>query len=108
MTDNKKNPLGDAAENVRRNVFALRKARGLTTERLSTALEGVGHPIAASGITRIEKGDRRVDVDDLVALAAALGARPERLLAAAPGCDTCRDAPPAGFACLACGTGSKT
>jgi hypothetical protein len=39
-----------------------------------------GHPIADAGITKTEKGDRRVDADDLVALALALGVTPNTLL----------------------------
>lgn len=40
----------------------------------------MGRPIAASGITKIEQGTRRVDVDDLVALALAFDVSPNRLL----------------------------
>ncbi|MFF7158134.1 helix-turn-helix domain-containing protein [Streptomyces sp. NPDC008139] len=64
------------------NLKRLRKARGLTTTALAAALadDEIEHPIPASGITRIEKGDRRVDVDDLVALAVALNVSPLTLL----------------------------
>jgi transcriptional regulator with XRE-family HTH domain len=62
------------------NLVRLRKARGLSTTRLSAALKGIGHSIPATGITRIEKGERRVDVDDLVALAVALDVSPTAFL----------------------------
>ncbi|MFC9631396.1 helix-turn-helix domain-containing protein [Streptomyces mirabilis] len=62
------------------NLVRLRKERGLSTTRLSAALEGLGQPIPATGITRIEKGQRRVDADDLVALALALNVAPITLL----------------------------
>jgi hypothetical protein len=54
--------------------------REITTAALSKRLAAIGHPIADTGITKTEKGDRRVDVDDLVALALALGVTPNTLL----------------------------
>lgn len=40
----------------------------------------MGHPLVPSGIGRIEQGERRVDVDDLLAFAVALGVSPLQLL----------------------------
>ena len=40
---------------------------------LSNKLGEVGRPLGHSAVDQIEKGTRRVDVDDLMALAAALG-----------------------------------
>ncbi|WP_435270613.1 helix-turn-helix domain-containing protein [Streptomyces sp. 1222.5] len=65
---------------VRDNVQRLRKARGLTTYQLAQKLAEIGRPIPQSGISRIESGARRVDVDDLTALALALGVSPSALL----------------------------
>ena len=62
------------------NLRRMRRERELTTAALSQRLAEIGHPIAATGITKIEMGDRRVDVDDLVALAAALDTTPNQLL----------------------------
>lgn len=62
------------------NLLRLRTARGLSTTRLSDAMKEVGHSIPPTGITRIEKGERRVDLDDLVALAVALRVSPTALL----------------------------
>ena len=62
------------------NLRRIRRERDLTTAALSRRLAEIGHPIADTGITKIEKGDRRVDVDDLVALAVALDTTPNRLL----------------------------
>lgn len=62
------------------NLLKLRTARGQSTLKLSVAMEELGQPVPASGITRIEKGDRRVDVDDLVAFALALNVSPNALL----------------------------
>lgn len=47
---------------------------------LSAQLEVLGRPIPPLGIRRIEAGERRVDVDDLVAFAVALGVSPASLL----------------------------
>lgn len=52
----------------------------MTTRQLSGALERAGRAIPASGITRMEKGERVVTADELVALAAVLGASPQALL----------------------------
>lgn len=62
------------------NVADLRARRGLTTRALSARLAELGHPILASGISKIENRTRRVDVGDLVALAVALEVSPVRLL----------------------------
>jgi len=58
----------------------LRRLRGLTVRELSARLAALGAPLLASGITKIEQGARGVDVDELVALAAALNVPPARLL----------------------------
>lgn len=64
------------------------RLRGRTTVReLSARLAKLGRPILPSGITKIEQGSRRVDVDDLVALAAALKVTPTRLLLGPPPTD---------------------
>ncbi len=62
------------------NVRQLRERRRLTVRQLSDRLTKLGRPVLPSGIVKIEKGDRRVDADDLLALALALGVTPNRLL----------------------------
>lgn len=47
---------------------------------LSRRLEELEHPIAVLGLSRIEAGLRRVDVDDLTALTLALDVSPAALL----------------------------
>lgn len=64
------------AENLRR----IRQEQGLSYAELARRLAGIGHPILDTGLLKIEKGDRRVDVDDLMALAIALGTTPNRLI----------------------------
>ncbi|HEU0237843.1 MAG TPA: hypothetical protein VFR11_01000 [Micromonosporaceae bacterium] len=64
----KKNPLGPAGELTRQTVRTLRLRRNLQYKQISEALAAVGRPIPTLGLSRLEDGDRRVDVDDLVAL----------------------------------------
>lgn len=80
MAAPKKNPLGTTGETVRENVARYRESQNLTYADLSRRLTELERPIATLGLSRIEKGERRVDVDDLVALAAALRVSPTSLL----------------------------
>ncbi|MFF7982322.1 helix-turn-helix domain-containing protein [Streptomyces sp. NPDC007901] len=74
--------LGSVGQRVAKEVARL---RGRTTVReLSARLAKLGRPILPSGITKIEQGSRRVDADDLVALAVALKVTPTRLLLGPP------------------------
>jgi transcriptional regulator with XRE-family HTH domain len=68
------------AETVSANVQRLRKERNLGLRGLSNKLGEVGRPLGHSAVDQIERGTRRVDVDDLVALAAALGVSPVTLM----------------------------
>jgi transcriptional regulator with XRE-family HTH domain len=72
--------LGQTGRTVAKQVKRTRERNGLTVQQLSKRVKAVGRPILPSGITKIELGMRRVDVDDLVALAAALDAIPNDLL----------------------------
>lgn len=71
---------GPTAERVAANVRRIRRGRDWTLQRLSDELTKVGRPILSSGIGKIELGERRVDVDDLVALAVVLRVHPAALL----------------------------
>jgi 8-oxo-dGTP pyrophosphatase MutT (NUDIX family) len=62
------------------NLQEIRRVRGLTYKELSARLEKLGRPIPTLGLSRIEKGTRRVDTDDLAALALALGVSPASLM----------------------------
>lgn len=73
---------------VAANVAALRDARRMSVRSLSARLSQLGRSLLPSGITKVEADDRRVDVDDLVALALALDVSPNRLLLAARADDT--------------------
>ena len=73
--------VGLVGQHVAENIKALRERRGgMSVRDLSAKLTELGRPILPSGITKIEQGERRVDADDLVALATVLGVPPSRLL----------------------------
>lgn len=75
-----KNPLSTTGRTVAKNVERLRKKRGLQYTELAARLEAIGRPIPTLGLRHIEAMKRRVDADDLVALAVALGTNPNALL----------------------------
>lgn len=70
----------ETGEAVSANVKRLRKERNLGLRGLATKLVEVGHPLGHGAVDQIERGTRRVGVDDLVALAKALGVSPITLL----------------------------
>ncbi|WFR72938.1 helix-turn-helix transcriptional regulator [Prescottella defluvii] len=76
----KKNPLGAAGQSVASNLRRLREDANLTYAELGRRLETVGRPIPTLGLRKIESFERRVDADDLVALALALDVSPATLL----------------------------
>lgn len=65
---------------VAANVRRVREIRGWSTYDLARLLRDAGRPIAASAIAKVERAERRVDVGDLTALAAALRVNPSALL----------------------------
>lgn len=65
---------------MRANVQRLRESAGLTKKELSERVGALGRSIPPLGVSRIEMGTRRVDADDLVALAVALNVHPAALL----------------------------
>jgi transcriptional regulator with XRE-family HTH domain len=80
-------PRGPVSGYLTENVKRLRAARRWSLADLSNELEAVGRPILSSGLHRLEQGKRRVDADDLVALAAAFHVSPISLLLPADGVD---------------------
>src|SRR6478752_7585543 len=69
-----------SGETVRRRLREVRESQGLTLARVQQRLRDLGREYMTSTLSQIENGGRRVDVDDLVALAAALGVAPVTLL----------------------------
>lgn len=80
--------FGPIGEHAAAAVKVLRDKRNLTFAELSRKLDDLGRPIPPLGLRRIEAGDRRIDVDDLVALALALEVSPLALLLPGVASDT--------------------
>ncbi|MGO2036480.1 MAG: helix-turn-helix domain-containing protein [Brevibacterium sp.] len=76
----KASPIGPTGDTVRSNIEMLRKGEGLSYAELSRRLGEIGREIPPLGLRRLEAGERRVDVDDLTALAVVLDVAPVRLL----------------------------
>jgi transcriptional regulator with XRE-family HTH domain len=73
-------PRGPISGYVVENVKRLRAERKWSLAELSQEMGKAGRPTLSSGLHRLEQGKRRIDVDDLVALAAAFGVSPITLL----------------------------
>ena len=71
---------GPVGQRIGGTVRRLRHARGLDLRSLSDKLAAQGWPIKIGVLSNLERGERSVDVDDLVALALALDVSPARLL----------------------------
>ncbi len=72
--------LGPTGQVVATNVARFRGQHGLRLAGLSERMAKVGRPMSVVTLSAIENGDRRVDVDDLVAVASALDVSPAALL----------------------------
>ncbi|TPF84355.1 hypothetical protein BW10_02080 [Bifidobacterium sp. UTBIF-56] len=72
------NTAGPTGKQVAANVARLRG--GMQYKELAEKLTELGRPIAPLGLRRIESGERKVDVDDLMALAIAFDVSPLTLL----------------------------
>lgn len=71
---------GATGDRAARNLAAVRESRHMSQGELAGRLTELGRPMSASVVSKTEKQDRRMDVDDLVAFAVALGVTPNRLL----------------------------
>lgn len=71
---------GPTAATVAANVLRLRKARSLSIYGLSGRLRSAGRPITPSAVSKIERGERQVTVDELMVIAVILEASPSALL----------------------------
>lgn len=58
----------------------LRMKHGWQQQELAEELDGIGWPMDRTAVAKIETGARNVSVEDLLALAAALGVEPSALL----------------------------
>jgi transcriptional regulator with XRE-family HTH domain len=73
-------PRGPISAYVVENVKRLRAERRWSLADLSKAMGEKGRPMLSSGLHRLETGKRRIDADDLVALALAFDVSPMTLL----------------------------
>ncbi|WP_405797214.1 helix-turn-helix domain-containing protein [Streptomyces sp. NBC_01506] len=71
---------GPAAAQVARNIQRVRKARQLKQSDVSERLAAAGRPTLPTVVSKIERGERRIDVDDLIAFGRALDVPPALLL----------------------------
>jgi transcriptional regulator with XRE-family HTH domain len=75
-----RNDVGPTGVTVAKNIQRVRKAQNLSLKDLAERLARHGRKIGLSSLSKIENGDRRVDVDDLIAIALALDVSPLGLL----------------------------
>jgi len=74
------NPAGNTNEHVGTNVRAARQAIGMDLRTFADRVKATGRTMSASALSKIENGDRRVDVDDLTVFAYILRTTPAALL----------------------------
>jgi len=74
------NPAGITNTHVAQNILAARQAIGMDLRTMSDGLHAAGRKMSPSGISKLEAGDRRVDVDDLTVIAYLLRTTPAALL----------------------------
>lgn len=72
--------IGPTGRQTAANIERLRIAAGLSQRELATRITELGRPTPSTAVSKIENADRRVDADDLVAFAIALGVSPATLL----------------------------
>ncbi|MFE9840301.1 helix-turn-helix domain-containing protein [Streptomyces goshikiensis] len=75
--------IGPAGRAAARAIERTRVARGYSQRQLAARVTALGRPMTFTALSRIERTVRRCDIDDLVAIAAALGMPPQILLATA-------------------------
>lgn len=72
MPDEAEISPGPLTAHIAASLRRVREAQRVTYTELVQRLSDLGRPIPILGLRRIEKGERRVDIDELVALARAL------------------------------------
>ncbi|CAL9508407.1 helix-turn-helix domain-containing protein [Streptomyces sp. enrichment culture] len=72
--------IGTAGIRAARTIEILRIARGLSQRQLAGRVTALGHPMSNTMLSRIERAQRRCDIDDLIAIAEALLVSPLVLL----------------------------
>lgn len=74
------NEVGPSGRRAAENLETLREDRRLSQDELAAAAGRLGRPMTRQIVSKTEATDRRIDVDDLMAFAVALGVTPNRLL----------------------------
>lgn len=82
------NVKGPTTRTVAHRVREHRKRREMDLAALSRALEDLEWPIPVAALSRLENENRRIDVDDVMALAVALNVSPLDLLLPSPSSDS--------------------
>ncbi|WP_416484413.1 helix-turn-helix domain-containing protein [Streptomyces sp. CL12] len=72
--------IGPAGIKAARNIEILRTERGLAQRELAVRVTALGRPMSNTMLSRIERAQRRCDIDDLAAIAEALRVSPLALL----------------------------
>jgi transcriptional regulator with XRE-family HTH domain len=72
--------IGTAGIRAARTIEILRTAGGLSQRQLAGRVTALGHPMSNTMLSRIERAQRRCDIDDLIAIAEALLVSPLVLL----------------------------
>ena len=76
--------IGPAGLHTARAIEHLRLACGLTQHQLAARCTALGRPMSNTALSRTERAHRRCDIDDLIAIATALGVPPMTLLLPLP------------------------
>ncbi|MFI6935562.1 helix-turn-helix domain-containing protein [Streptomyces sp. NPDC050287] len=76
--------IGPAGLHAARAIEHLCLVLGLTQHQLAARCTALGRPMSNTALSRTERAHRRCDVDDLVAIATALGVPPATLLLPLP------------------------
>lgn len=102
-----KNPIPTAEANrlVGENMLRFRKQRGLRQVDVAARCTNAGTPLHNNVYSKMEKGDKRITVDELAAVASALDVPIASFFNEAPAtCRACLDVQMAGYSCNACGS----
>ncbi|WP_217575916.1 helix-turn-helix domain-containing protein [Streptomyces sp. GbtcB7] len=76
--------IGPAGMQAARAIEILRAERGLSQRQLADRVTALGHPMSNTMLSRIERAQRRCDIDDLIAIAEALQVPAPALLPGRP------------------------
>lgn len=80
MTPRKRTNPGPATTYTAGRILVLRRERGIQQAELAAALTALGWPATHHTVSDIELGNRRIGVEELCRIAAALGVAPGELL----------------------------